>query len=78
MYKILRIVFCILAALCAAVTVFIFVFFQLWGFVPLAGCVIFALLMFICKNAQIREELKANPPAPEGDFITGKVKKDGN
>lgn len=77
MNKILRIVFCLLSVACAAVTVFIFIFFELWGLVPLAGALIFAGLMLICKNAQEREELKANPPAPEGDFITGKVKKEG-
>jgi len=76
MYKNLRIIFCLLAVACAAVTVFIFVYFNWWGFVPLgAGCV-FAALMFACKRMQAGEEKKLNPPAPEGDFITGKVKKD--
>lgn len=76
MYKNLRIIFCLLAVACAAVTVFIFVYFNWWGFVPLgAGCV-FAALMFACKRMQASEEKKLNPPAPEGDFITGKVKKD--
>ncbi len=76
MYKNLRIIFCILAVLCAAVTIFIFVYFEFWGFVPLVGAVVFAALMFACKNAQERQELKKNPPEPKGDFITGKVKKD--
>lgn len=76
MYKNLRIIFCLLAVACAAVTVFIFVYFNWWGSVPLgAGCV-FAALMFACKRMQASEEKKLNPPAPEGDFITGKVKKD--
>lgn len=68
-----------LAVACAAVTVFIFVYFNWWGFVPLgAGCV-FAALMFVCKRAQTSEEQKANPPEPKGDFITGKTnsKNDG-
>lgn len=73
MFKVLRIVFCILAAAAAAVTVMIFVFFDLWGLLPLGLCLLFAFAMFICKNAQMREELKQNPPEPVGDFITGKV-----
>lgn len=73
MYKILRIVFSILSAAAAAVTIMIFVFFNLWGLLPLGLCIVFAVAMFLCRNAQIREELKANPPAPVGDFITGKV-----
>lgn len=73
MYKILRVVFCLLACVCAAVTVLIFALFGLYGFIPLGGAVLFAVLMFIFKNAQEREELKANPPPPKGDFITGKV-----
>ena len=71
MYKNLRIIFCLLAVICAAVTVFIFVYFGWWGFVPLgAGCA-FAALMFVCKNEQVKQERKNNPPPPEGDFITG-------
>ena len=77
MYKVLRIAFCILAVACAAVTILIFVYFGIWGVLPLAGALIFAGLMFICKNAQERQELKKNPPAPEtGDFITGKMPAD--
>lgn len=73
MYKVLRIVFSILSAAAAAVTIMIFVFFNLWGLLPLGLCIVFAVAMFLCRNAQIREELKANPPVPVGDFITGKV-----
>lgn len=76
MYKALRILFCILAVACAAVTVFIFVYFTYWGFVPLGGAFAFAGLMFLFKNKQERQELEDNPPPAEGDFITGKVKKD--
>lgn len=78
MYKNLRIIFCILAAACAAVTIFIFVYFTLWGFIPLGGACIFALLMVLFKRKQESEELKKNPPPPTGDFITGKVEKDGD
>lgn len=80
MYKALRILFCILAVACAAVTVFIFVYFRIWGLVPLGGACAFAALMFFFKRKQEQRELKENPPPPEGDFITGKVKntKDSN
>lgn len=75
MYKNLRILFCILAVICAAVTIFIFTYFGWWGFVPLGGGLVFAGLMLICKRAQENEELKKNPPPPEGDYLTGKVHK---
>ena len=51
MYKNLRILFCILAVACAAATVFIFVFFNLWGFLPLGLGIAFAALMFECNRA---------------------------
>lgn len=76
MYKILRMVFCVLAALCAAVTVFIFIFFKIWGLVPLGGALIFAAAMFLCKNKQEQGEAAENPPEPKGDFITGKINND--
>ena len=75
MYKTLRILFCVLAVICATVTVFIFVYFGIWGIAPLCGAGIFAILMVMCKRAQESEELKKNPPPPAGDFITGKVEK---
>ena len=75
MYKSLRIACSILAAVCAAVTIFIFVYFDLWGFIPLGGAVLFGVLMIVFKNLQESQELKKNPPPPQGDFITGKVEK---
>ena len=75
MYKKLRILFCILAVICAAITVLIFVLYGLWGLIPLGGACIFAAVMVICKRAQEREESKNNPPPARGDFITGKVDK---
>lgn len=75
MYKILRIAFCIAAVACAAVTVFIFVYFGIWGLLPLGGAAVFAALMFICKNAQERQD-KPNVPPERGDFITGKPDKE--
>lgn len=74
MLKVLRIIFCLLAVAAAAVTVMIFIFFDLWGLIPLGLCIVFAVAMFLCRDAQAREELKKNPPPPVGDFITGKVK----
>jgi len=73
MYKNLRILFCILSVACVAVTIFIFVYFLWWGFLPLVGACVFGTLMVICKRAQEREEEKKNPPPPTGDFITGKI-----
>lgn len=78
MYKTLRIVFCLLAVACAAVTIFIFVYFGWWGCAPLGGAIAFAVLMFLCKRMQESEELKKNPPPPSGDFITGKVENNKN
>jgi len=67
-----------LACLCAASTVIVFALCGLWGFLPLGGALAFAGLMYVCKRAQEREENKLNPPAPAGDFITGKVNPDGD
>lgn len=72
MYKYLRIVFCILSVACVAVTVFIFAYFAWWGLAPLAGAVVFGILMVACKNAQEKQEKAADPPPPAGDFITGR------
>ena len=77
MYKALRIVFSILAAAAAAAAIFVFVFVGwVWGLVTVAVCIAFGVAMFLCKRAQERKELKENPPAPIGDFITGPVKSD--
>lgn len=78
MYKALRIIFCVLAVACTAVTVLIFAYFKLWGFIPLGGACLFAALMLLVKKKQEKEEAKLNPPAPKGDFITGKVHSDDN
>lgn len=74
MFKILRIICSVIAAAGAAVAIFIFAYFGLWGFLPVGVCVIFAALTFFFKRKQEEEELKKNPPHPEGDFITGRVK----
>lgn len=77
MYKVLRIIFSLLAAAAAAAAIFVFVFADWkWGLITVAACVVFAVAMLLCRNAQVREELKKNPPPPVGDFITGKVSAD--
>lgn len=78
MFKVMRIIFSVLAAAAAACAVMIFIFFDLWGLIPVGLCIAFAAGMFICKFAQEKAELKKNPPAPEGDFITGRVEKKDN
>lgn len=78
MFKILRIISCVLAAAAAAVAVPIFIFFDLWGLIPVGLCIVFAAVMFICKYEQEKAELEKNPPAPEGDFIRGKAEKNAS
>lgn len=77
MYKILRIIFCVLAVAAAAAAVFVFVYGDMiWGIATIAFCAFSALLMVVFKNLQIKEEMTKNPPPAAGDFITGKEKKD--
>jgi len=77
MYKILRIISCIICALIIAAATFIFVYLgMLWGFVSLIFAAIFFGLMTFFKSKQEEEERKQNPPPLQGDFITGKVPTD--
>ena len=78
MFKNLRILFCILSVACVAATIFIFVYYLWWGFVPLGGALAFAALMFLFKGMQERADKAATPPPPTGDFITGKAPKDSD
>lgn len=79
MYKILRIVFCVLTAAIAAAAIFIFIYLGwVWGAMSLVLAFVFGALMVTFKQLQEKEERKNNPPPPEGDFITGKVDKDDN
>lgn len=67
------------AVAAAACAVMIFIFFDLWGLIPVGVGIAAAVGMFVCKNLQEKDEAKKNPPAPRGDFITGRVpeNKDG-
>ena len=62
--KILRIIFCILSCLCVAVCIPIAAFFGLWACVPLAGAVVFGLLMLAAKN-----NFRRPVPPPKADFM---------
>ena len=74
MYKILRIVFCILAVCLAASAIFFFALAGwLWGLFIVIGAAVCGALMVTFKMLQEKEEQKKNPPPPQGDFITGKV-----
>ncbi len=73
MYKILRIIFCVLTVIMAAVMIFVFLYAGwVWGFAALAVAFVCGALMVTFKQLQEKEERKKNPPAPKGDFITGK------
>lgn len=77
MYKILRIIFCALTVAIAAAAIFIFVYLGwLWGCLSILFAFVSGALMVTFKQLQEKQELKKNPPPPEGDFITGKVDKD--
>lgn len=75
MFRNLRIAFSILAAICAAAALFVFVYAPHigWGFLCVAGAAVFFMLTLLFKRKQEEKELKENPPPPVGDFITGKV-----
>ena len=74
MYKILRIIFCILTVILAAGMIFVFIYAGWkWGVLTLAAAFVFGALMVTFKQLQEKEERKKNPPPPQGDFIFGKV-----
>ena len=74
MYKILRILFCILAVAAAAAAIFIFIYAgTLWGVLIVILAFVFGALMVTFKGLQEKEERKNNPPPPQGDYIFGKI-----
>lgn len=78
MYRVLRIIFCILAVAAAAAVIFVFALVDwVWGLVSVAVAVLFGALMVLFKKLQTAKELKDNPPPPQGDFITGKIENCG-
>ncbi len=79
MYKILRILFCIIAALLAATAVFVFIYAgTLWGIAVVILAFVSGALMVTFKQLQEKQERKENPPPPQGDFIFGKAEDNGN
>ena len=73
MYKILRILFCILTVALAAAAVFVFIYAGwIWGCLVIVCAFVFGALMVTFKQLQEKEEKKKNPPPPQGDFIFGK------
>lgn len=77
MYKILRIIFCILSVAVAAVAIFVFAYAGwLWGIFTVTFAFVFGGLMVTFKMLQEKKERKENPPPPQGDFITGKPDKE--
>ena len=74
MYKILRILFCVLAVALAAAAIFIFIYAgTLWGILTVIAAFVFGALMVTFKGLQEKEERKKNPPPLQGDFIFGKI-----
>jgi hypothetical protein len=70
MYKILRIVFCVLSACLVAACVFIFIYLgTVAGVVTLLGAALCFGLMLLFKHLQEQDELRKNPPPAEGDFF---------
>ena len=75
MFKVLRILFCILTVALAAAAVFVFIYAPSvwWGIATVVLAFVFGALMVTFKGLQEREALRKNPPPPQGDFIFGKV-----
>lgn len=71
MYKILRIIFCILSAICVIPTFFLFAWLDFgWGMLGVAAILLFFTLTVLFKNLQAKKDFKENPPQPtQGDFF---------
>ena len=68
-FKILRIIFCVLCAAILAVSVFIFVYLgTFWGLISVLAAAIFGVLMIAFKIAQ--EDYEKKHPVANSDFIT--------
>ena len=76
-FKVLRILFCVLAVALAAAAIFVFIYAgTLWGVMTVIVAFIFGALMVTFKGLQEKEEKKKDPPPPTGDFIFGKIGED--
>lgn len=63
MYKILRIICCVIAALCVAACVFVFIYAgTVWGICTLLGAVVFFALTVLFKHYQEDGESKNGTP----------------
>ena len=74
LFKVLRIIFCVLTVLLAAAMIFVFIYAGwVWGALTLAVAFVFGALMVTFKMLQEKQAKINNPPPPQGDFIFGKV-----
>lgn len=77
MYKILRIICCIIAALALAACVFVFVYAGwVWGIADIVGAGAFFALTVLFKRLQEDEEAK-NEPKKADPFLSDENKDDG-
>lgn len=68
MYKILRIICCVIAALCVAACVFVFIYAGIiWGFCTLLGAVVFFALTVLFKRYQEDTEGREDKPSAQTD-----------
>ena len=72
---VLRIVFCILACICAAAAVPIGIFFEWWCLVPIVAAFAFGLIMIMVKNASSRPEEKVYTDFMNTDEENEKIRK---
>ena len=75
---VLRIVFCILACVCAAVAVPIGIFFEWWCLVPIVAAFAFGLAMIMAKNASAPPEEKTRTDFMNTDEENAKIKNSEN
>lgn len=76
-FKILRIICCIVAALAVAACVFVFVYAgTVWGIISIVGAAAFFALTVLFKKLQEDEETKNEPKKPD-PFLTSEDGEDG-
>ena len=73
---VLRIVFCILACVCAAAAVPIGIFFEWWCLIPIVGALAFGLFMIMAKNSSSRSESKDHTDFMNTDEENEKIRND--